>query len=743
MKKPSKKCIKIIAIILSVTIVAGCTVALCLYRPGYKEVWEPVTVPTLQWEDNADVKIISERVKTDLYDKDLDISEIMEIAKEDGTFEGFDYAIKTRTETWAPLEHLRNVEKMLIAYSSEGNPYYHDETIRAFVAKAVKYWVDNDFYCDWSGWNNTIGLGLCIPNILLLDEGDISQEDRTKLLDRIKSTLLQNSKKRFKLYEREVSEGGGNLTDQVNATLKVALLENDGNIIMWLKGLLENELRAFPAYKGRNYHRWDAEGPKEDFSFQQHDQLLYYGGYGEVFLNGLNRYLRYTKGTQYMLNTKALDFYADFLAEGIQFATRNEYRDISASGRGIARKDGLKGIFHNVDTAVDMLLEYDRDCHNISADRVAKLQTMHMNRFSGEDKGAGGHRYFYESDYNAYNGDKYMATVRHASNRTRIFEYLNFENHLGYYTGLGATFYYIDGDEYFNLMPMYDWNKIPGTTTRQGKVPTMNQDSSYNRYGNNKYVGGVSNGQVGLSTFKQNNRCVYAQKGYFMFEDGVVCLGTGISSVMPNEILTNINQTTWKGDVIVSKDGKATNLTDSNTTSFHGTADYIYHNKMSYITDAKVDLALEENKEGDWNRVYIQGASEKSTANVFTLDLNHGRYPIHKSYAYTVLMNTTPEETASYVQNPTLQVLANDKKMQAVYDSKNDVLEIIFLKKASIEVEGKVLSADAPCCMVVENVKGNPVVTVASNDYEEHEVKITCGATEKQVTISKRPLVVQ
>ena len=734
MKEKSKGLVKAISAIICVMILfSGC-------RPGYKEVWEPVEVPKLSWENNDDLKIIAKRIAEDLLDPEIDIEEIMKIAKPDGTFEGYDYENHKESQTsWGPLEHLRAVEKMIIAYNSKGNPHYQDAKIKEFVPKAIAFWVDNDFYCEWSGWNNTIGLGLTVPNILLLDDGTIDPKDKDALLGKIKETLLQNSKKRFKLYEREVSEGGGNLTDQVNATLKVAALENDGNTAMWLKGLLENELRPFPAYKGRNYHRWDAEGPKEDFSFQQHDQLLYYGGYGEVFVNGLNRYMRYTADTQYMLNKKALDFYADFLAEGMQFATRNGYRDISVSGRGIARQDGLKGIFNNIKDAVDMLLSYAKDYNNVSADRVAKLEKMKAERFTDKDRGAGGHRYFYESDYNAYNTEKYMATVRHASDRTRVFEYLNYENPLAFYTGMGATFYYIDGDEYFNLMPMYDWNKIPGTTTKQGKVPQMNQDSSYNRYGRTADVGGVSNGKVGLSTFKQSDKGVHAQKGYFMFEDGVVVLGSGIRSFSFSDILTNINQTQWKGDVFAGVDGK----TEKIAASFNGKADFIYNNKISYITDSPVILKLENDKVGDWKTVYTIGESKKIKNDIFTLDIDHGKFPMNDSFSYTVLMNTSVEETQNYVKAPTLKVIENSKKIQAVYDSKNDILEIIFIKPSEIEVEGKKVSSDVPCSMIIENLKGDSIITVASNDYEEHEANLSFDGNSKAVTICKRSEIVK
>ena len=262
---------------------AGC-------RPGFREIWEPVVVPTYEWnEDTDDIAVIKNRIKQDQI---LDFSAMSqeEIAAEDakadalfalyqegGTIKGYDYDSDTR-ERWYPLEHLRRVEEMQVYINSPGSKYYGDSEAKRKVASLLDFWVDNDFVCAWSGWNNDIGIGLSIPDILLFDTDGLAEEKATKLLNRMKGALMQNSKLRFKVYERTVNEGGGNLTDQVIASLKVAAIENDGNTIMWLKSLLENELKFFPPYKGPNYHPWDAEGIKEDYSFTQHFEMVYFGG---------------------------------------------------------------------------------------------------------------------------------------------------------------------------------------------------------------------------------------------------------------------------------------------------------------------------------------------------------------------------------------------------------------------------------------------------------------------------------
>lgn len=172
--------------------------------------------------------------------------------------------------------------------------------VKDSVLIATKYWSEKDFVCDWNDWWNNIGIGMYIPDILLYGVDGLDDETKHKLLNNFKATLLYNEEFSKSVKERKVGSTGGNLTDQVISTLKVAVIENDGNTIMWLKSLVENELTVFPSYKFP-MKRCDSEGIKEDMSFHQHDQCLYFGGYGEVFVNGVNKFINYTKNTQLII----------------------------------------------------------------------------------------------------------------------------------------------------------------------------------------------------------------------------------------------------------------------------------------------------------------------------------------------------------------------------------------------------------------------------------------------------------
>ena len=479
--------------------------------------------------------------------------------------------------------------------------------------------------------------------------------------------------------------------------------------------------------------RADCVGIKEDGSFQQHDQLIYFGGYGEVFADGVNQYLEVTKDTQFALNKEACDLYADFLLDSMQIFTRNGYRDIGVSGRGISRKDGLKGIAGQVKKGAEVLLTYS------DIARADELQEMLSSRFLGEeDAGTNIHRYFYESDTAGINNKNYMASVRTASKITRIYEYLNGENPLAYYTGMGATFYSVDGDEYYNVLPLYDWNKVPGTTTRQGLLPKKDEGFSYNAYGNTNHVSGCSDGTVGVNYMDLKDHGVTGKKAYFMFDNAMVCLGADLKSKGSEPLLTCINQANLKGDVILGNEAAQVMGASEKQT---GVFSYIYHDDIAYFTNAPIQVET-EHVDGDWKTINERFAKESPiSGDTFTISIPHEQKV--NDYAYTVLMNTTPEESKEYASSARYQVIANTKDVQAVFDTETGILEAVFHKKGTLTFgNNKSISVNKPCVLMLTTIDGEKTLVASSYNRKETKAKITVNGKEMQVPLGKASLMV-
>ena len=652
-------------------------------------------------KDNGDMELMASRIVGEMTNSELEVTKTMEFLQEDGSFSNIDYD-STRKDAWIPINHLDNIKNLSIAYFSPGNEHYGNLDVFLAIEKSMKHWADKNYQCAWNHWFLEIGSPMRMADIRIFPSTSICgtesiDEDILKAFDKYAGFENQTfAAARWNVHERTVDTSGGNLTDIAITQMKISIVNEDGSYLKYIRSLIENELEIRPDLR-LFAHPSDSEGIKADQSFMQHFEMLYFGGYGEVFADGLNKYLRYTLDTQYELPTESLNNYADFILEGMQYAFRNEYRDINASGRGIARVDGLKGVQSQVLTACDNLLAYE------NVERKTDLASLIATR-TDDDQGVsadiGQHKYFWKSDYQAYNGSGYMATVRHASKNTKISEVLNGENALGYYQGVGATLYYVEGDEYYNVMPLWDWNRVPGTTTRQGYMPEYTEGPAYTKMGNTSFVGGVSTGQYGMSGFDFNQDSVSGRKAYFMFPEGVYNLGAGIKSNKSENIHTNINQTRLRGDITYAMN--SSEKTASSLETFTGQVDWINNNGISYISKQPVQIFAGE-KTGNWKNINTRLKDTYHTDNVLDIGINHGAKPKNASYEYMVLMNVDADETRQYYAAPTITTLANNKDVQAVWHSGLGVMQAIFYNRGEIKLPtGDTLKVSRGCTVIVE-----------------------------------------
>ena len=663
------------------------------------------------WADNGDLEKIRSRMLQDLYNPQADPSACLANLGADGSFKNIDYYTEKK-DIWHPSRHLDAILLMQSAAYTPGNPFYGNGELIAGIARAIDFWVEKDFVCTWNGWWNNLGTGPKIADILLFPNDGIPAERIRQLSDKLYRITSFNDAKHRNVAQREVNETGGNLTDQVNHSLKYAVIMGDGAGIKFLRRLMENELRPFPD-SGIFTHRWDAEGIKADKSFHQHFELLYLGGYGEVFCDGMNRFIRYTTGTQYALSEKSLAFYQDFLLDGMQYAMRGKYRDINASGRGIVRENELVGICAQVFEGCEVLLN-----SGLALPRADEMRRLLQTRGETGDAGAGGHKYFWNSDYQVYNDRNYMASVRAASTRTKNSEALNGENVWGHYLGAGATMYYVNGDEYFNILPLWDWNKIPGTTAVQGYLP-YGGDRTYSRMGKTAFVGGVSDGKVGMSCLQYRDNGVRAKKAWFMTGDGVMCLGTDISSGKKGNLCTTLNQNLLRGDIVYS-----INCSVAQTAEMQRTAvfDWIYNNGIGYITDAPLIVSAGE-RTGDWKTVSERVDSKRHTDTVFELGMSHGSKPSGVGYEYFVLMHTTPDKLQNYRQNPAVRVLSNSGNCQAVYDQKSGTILAVFWHAGELTLPGgEILRAGGGCTLLCRRTENG--FEIRANDPKQKGRKL-------------------
>ncbi len=687
--------------------------------------------------DPTDMRSIKEKLKAGAYDASADPQKALSLWQEDGSFTGVEY-FNPDTAVWSAKNHIDYVRTMVKAVYSPDNKYFGDKDIKAKIAKSLDYWIHSGRVECNNWYQQEIGVPGVVVDILIINPEELTDEIRTVLNNEAAKGSIFNEKTTDRMTERPVSSTGANLADKLITSFRIAVATENEAEIYDIMHLLENELRVFPAVRSDEYGE-DSDGIKADYSFHQHVDQIQSGSYGEVLVDDVVNLLNWTKDTKYKVSDYALDEFANYILDGQQWMFRNDYRELTTAGRHITRPDGIKGMRDSVSRAVDALL------NNTQLSRYDELVTLKESRLGDKDNFSG-NRHFWLSDYMSHNKNGFHVGLKLASSRTKSGEVVNDENLLGYYLSDGVTTLMQDGDEYYNIMPILDWNRLPGTTTPQGSLQNLNDwaewngEHLWNWKGNCLFVGGVSDGEYGAAAMDYSRDGLDAHKSWFFFDDQMIALGSNINSYSDKDIYTNINQCVLDGDVIIS-DGKAARKASASETVANG---YVLHNGIGYISAQPMQLLTEE-RTGSYSAInsYSTYKEHSETNSIFQLGIDHGTEPEDGKYEYRTVFSADETKMNSVLSNPSIKVIRNDDKVHAVYDSKNKITQAILWKMDTIEIPGGLtISTNKKCALIIrEKNNGSLEITVSNPTNEPKAINVTVNRvlpvlTEEQTGVT-------
>ena len=268
-------------------------------------------------------------------------------------------------------------------------------------------------------------------------------------------------------------------------------------------------------------------------------------------------------------------------------------------------------------------------------------------------------RVYYCMDRAIHRRDGFTAALAMSSSRTEKYECLNgSENTNAWYTGDGMLCVYADDTSqytsiYFaNVNPYY----IPGTTVDSTERTVINTATNKN-WGlpDNDWAGGASDGENSASGMILGNRYVSGlegKKSFFMIDDRIVCVGSGISggngtvyTVVDNKLIDSLSKVYVNGE----------ELGDSTGTLFRDTtANQIWFNNMGYVPldNSEIEIVKEQRN----SRYFIR------------MSVLHGENPSDESYAYIMFPNKTLAETENCYRNSGIQLTENSKNAHIVKD---------------------------------------------------------------------------
>lgn len=624
---------------------------------------------------------ILDRIRTEIYEKgtpektDRATGKLLSSLTAEGRWNDLDYACYFRTN-WEPVEHLKRLVTIATSYTDKRSAYYGNEVLFNAVQAALKYWIKQDPIChNW--WYNQISVPQTQASLLALMEAS-SQKLAPEIYEPIFLTMGKRSDPRK-------WTGANKMDIAIHHLVRGCLLKNDSIVRVNADEIF------FPVQIVKE------EGIQEDLSYHQHGAQLYIGGYGTVFVDNIVRMGNILHGTKYAMSEDKLRLFSDFTRNTYLNVFRGRHLDFSVTGRGVSRT----GILDYGDCAP--MFKQLQNLDPAHADEYADI----ARRFLTQDasyKRPDRNVMYYRSDYMLHNRKNYDISIRTASTRTNKTESGNGENLYGTYMSDGATNIRVNGNEYTDIFPVWEWDKIPGTTVPAGEV---RNPADWGTRGTCTFTGGVSDGRQGVMTFDMNDYGVKARKSWFLTDDGMVCLGAGIESNLPGDIVTTVNQCHLDGDVWVKAD-KTQKITKGEF-SYETSPQWIWHDSIAYFFPQAKHLKLRAGEQkGNWAKINFNFSAKEVSMPVFNLTINHGKSPRKASYAYIVVpgiyraadVKAAPKE---------IKIERNDAEIQAVSHEKSGLLQIVFFKPGTFDNGKTKVKAVKPC--VVQLKKKNGKVT--------------------------------
>ena len=637
---------------------------------------------------------IMSRINTDLQGegKSLDEQALKSIAsiKEDGSWVDINYA----NPNYDPLQRIKTIA---LVFSGSNHQLYGDVKAYDAVVKSLEHWVGiNPKNKNW--WYNDIFYPKTIGEILIL-----MRYAKTPLPADLEKSLLTRMVRKLKTGD------GANTSDEaLHYLYRACLTQRKATLDSASKYLFE----PVSITDGK-------EGVQVDNSYFQHGKQQAIASYGAVFAGNSVNAAFYLRGTAYAMPSAQLDILITYLKDTFFKTIRGSFFDFNVRGRGISRKDSLKGSFPGLIAKVKVLNPEN------AAYWLAVEKRMSHTEPSSYGLSAG-NRQYWKSGYTLHTRPGYTFSVQAASSRTLRTERGNDENILGKFLADGATNIQVRGDEYLNVMPVWEWDKIPGVTSRdylseEGAVIK----EEWGIPGTTAFVGGVSNGLYGVSVYAQNYDEVQAKKAWFFFDKEIVCLGAGIKSEAAEEVKTTLNQSWLKGDVVLDGAVLGNEIEQQNLG-----VDWVWHDHIGYFFPEGGNISVSnQTQKGSWYRINQFQPKDEISGELFQLSLNHGHKPVDGHYEYIVVPGVDDADAMKKYKLSLIRILSNTEDLQVVEHKELDLLQLVFYKGGILNAEGLTVKADKACTILIQGLHTeNPIIDVADpgqlNDVIQLELKL-------------------
>ena len=504
-----------------------------------------------------------------------EMSHILQMQNRDGSFADIDYSDQSLSQCSQTLHAIRFQRLAVYNRLNPGN-----KAVKRALHAALKFWSAKMPKTN-SWYYNRINIPKAFGPGFLLFADEMSCKER-----KAASTIMRQA---------QLTRNGQNLVWEAGNLLLAGLLDKDETMVREMARIIQDQISS---------EKSDA-GIQPDWSFLQHGSQLQFGNYGLSFAVSQAYWARAFEGTPLELSSEKREVLENYICKGIGRTVWNGFMDQNALGRQL---------FPKTQESKTMCLRY-------------ALRDLGMEESAIEN----GPRYYPFADFGNYRAEGWYASIRMQSSRTVGYEELNGENQKGYYSADGVLLLRRSGDEFSDITPFWDWRRLPGTTVCDDGFPLWGTHARL-PYNKSDRVFGKVLGDIMIVAMEYDRDSVFARKAWAFCPEGILCMGSGITSSRDLRILTTVEQVRRKGE----------------TERFNGV---ISHNGTSYIAlgNTVFNFAGFVEGHGSWRVAAPYYSDDDISGELFEIYIDHGVHPEKGEYSYFIAPGMSGDRTAAFV----------------------------------------------------------------------------------------------
>ncbi|HHX0136753.1 TPA: polysaccharide lyase 8 family protein [Staphylococcus aureus] len=566
-------------------------------------------------------------------------------------------------------------------------------------------------------WDYEIGTPRALTNTLILLKEDFTDEEKKKYTAPIKTFAPKSDEILSSVGKAEPAKGG-NLVDISKVKLLESIIEED-------KDMMKNSIDSFNkvfTYVQDSATDKERNGFYKDGSYIDHKDVPYTGAYGVVILEGISQMMPMIKETPFNDKTQNNTTLTSWIDDGFMpLIYKGEMMDLSR-GRAISRENETS---HSASATVMKSLLRLSDAMDEST--KAKYKQIVKNSVKSDSSYGQNDTLSSYSDidkmkslmtdstistngltqqlkiYNAmdrvtyHNKDLDFAFgLSMTSKNVARYENINGENLKGWHTGAGMSYLYNSDVRHYrdNFWATADMKRLAGTTTLENEEPKGTDVKKSSK----TFVGGTKfddqHASIGMD-FENQDKTLTAKKSYFILNDKIVFLGTGIKTTDSSKNpVTTIENRKAHGYTLYTDDKQTTNSNNQETNSVFLESTNSTQNNIGYhfLNKSKITVKKESHT-GKWSDINKSQKDTQKTDEYYEVTQKHSN--TDDKYAYVLYPGITKDNFKSKASQVT--VVKQDDDFHVVKDNESvwagvnysDSTQTFDINGTKVEVKAK------------------------------------------------------